>query len=279
MLERFSRRRQASSHDEPPTVPAADQPVEREAPAGSATTAAAKVNAFLGHVPAEGGATVGRRDDAGGAVNRHAAVDQAVEKPDEVGEGVYLENSGTAYARVGDHVASVLAAAEAAAEEIRVEAQADADRIRADAENAARESVEIRAAADAYSSDVRSGGDDYAATKRREADDEAARILERVNAEAERIRSEAEQGAREIVEQAHQRARELEDGQRKERESFDAEAEAARARLQELLAASREFTSRLEERLGGKDGEASEAADRAGDVAGAGATTSDRRGD
>jgi hypothetical protein len=102
------------------------------------------------------------------------------------------ESGGLDMASVGEHIASVLASAEAAAQKIRMEAEKDAEETR---EEAARLANDVRASATqeaqanvassrelvdeakAASRGIRSDADRYADERRREADAEAAQVV------------------------------------------------------------------------------------------------------
>ncbi len=101
------------------------------------------------------------------------------------------ESGGLDMASVGEHIASVLASAEAAAQKIRMEAEQDAEETR---EEAARLANDVRASATqeaqanvassrelveakAASRGIRSDADRYADERRREADAEAAQVV------------------------------------------------------------------------------------------------------
>jgi hypothetical protein len=174
------------------------------------------------------------------------------------------------YAQVGEQVASVLAAAHRAADEIRATALEEAERIRDEAEADAassrdeagraaeqtrRESEALRAEADEYSREAREAADRYVATTREQIEDEAANR-----------RAESEQEAREKHRSAEQRAREIETEALERRKAIIEEAERSQARLEQLLGVFRGMTSRLEELLGAEQagGEAANAQDDSG---------------
>jgi hypothetical protein len=109
-------------------------------------------------------------------------------------------------AQVGQHVASVLAAAEAAAAELRKEAEDEARQIRQAAEQAAgelRERAKVDsdagrnearrqvALAEQEAHATRADADSYAETRRREADAEAMRVVRDAEARASRLADEA----------------------------------------------------------------------------------------
>jgi hypothetical protein len=121
---------------------------------------------------------------------------------------------------VGEHVASVLAAAEAAAERIRQEAGRIADEIRAGAENDAkrvhgeaaallRDAEQLRWQAEKDAAEKRSAADSYADEKRREGESEADKIKARAEGEGRATVKAAERQAQEREQAAQQRLDEL----------------------------------------------------------------------
>jgi hypothetical protein len=157
------------------------------------------------------------------------------------------------YAEVGEQVASVLSAAQRAAEEIRATTLEEAERIRQEAnadaastrdeahsaaEQARRESEALRAEAEKYSREAREAADRYVAKTRQEVEDEAAAR-----------RAETEQQARQMHRAAKQQARDIETEALQRRKAIIAEAERSEARLEQLLGVYRGMTSQLEELL------------------------------
>jgi hypothetical protein len=157
------------------------------------------------------------------------------------------------YAEVGEQVASVLAAAQRAAEEIRATTLEEAERIRQEAvadaastrdeaakaaEQTRRESEALRAEAEEYSKEARDAADRYVATTRQQVEDEAAAR-----------RAESEREAAEMHRAAEQRARDVETEALHRRQAIIAEAERSEARLEQLLGVYRGMTSQLEELL------------------------------
>jgi hypothetical protein len=154
--------------------------------------------------------------------------------------------------RYGDlavHIASVLAAAEDAAEHVRQEAaqeveqirlvaHREAARIRHEAEEVVRDSRRDRSEAESYAGEVREAADSYAEEKRLEAEAEAATI--KVDAEYE---------ARTIVADAERRVEEIEQAARRREEERGRESRQVEARLKELVNTVRDLTQRLEERV------------------------------
>jgi hypothetical protein len=144
------------------------------------------------------------------------------------------------FERLGEHVGTVLEAAKAAAEKMRVEASIDARQIRADARLQARveleeaqkkvaradaEAARLLAEAKQRSDETREEADDYAASTRQAADAEAAVILE-----------DADQLATDRVDSAQKRQRTL-----------DRNIAATENRLRQLVGGVRELASGLEE--------------------------------
>lgn len=156
-----------------------------------------------------------------------------------------------AYANVGTRVAAILEAAEAAAEQIRVDALNEAADIRrqAEAETALRrndlvdEAERLRAEADAYASDTRRAVESYATQQRRDAEQHAAELLESAREEAQAMRRAAVEAAKEIENASRHRQHEL----REEVRSLEARMQGAleglhdiAAQLEELVAAGRD---------------------------------------
>ena len=176
------------------------------------------------------------------------------------------------YTQVGEQVASVLAAAQQAAQEIRTTALEEAERIRDEAEADAastrdeagrveeqtrRKSEALRAEADEYGREAREAADRYVATTREQVEDEAASR-----------RAESEQEALEKHRSAEQRARDIETEALQRRKAIIEEAERSEARLEQLLVVFRGMTSQLEELLRAEQaGGAADAQDDSGDEA------------
>jgi hypothetical protein len=146
------------------------------------------------------------------------------------------------YAQIGEQVASVLAAAQQAAEEIRTKALEEAEAIRAEAGREAqqvrRESEALGAEADEYSRQTREAADGYVATTRQSVEEEAAQR-----------RAELDQEVRETHRAAEQQAREIETEALKRRTAIIEEAKRSEARLEQLLGVYRGMTSQLEDVL------------------------------
>jgi chromosome segregation ATPase len=140
---------------------------------------------------------------------------------------------------IGEHITSVLEAAEAAATAIRAEALAEAERdaerikreaeaevegARRDAASAAEEANALRTEAERASFETRSRADAYAEQKRKEADAEVAQLVVR-----------ARQDADEQLSGTHERQRAL-----------DRSVALTEERLRKLTSGLRELATRLE---------------------------------
>ena len=157
----------------------------------------------------------------------------------------------SSYGEIGERVAAVLSAAEAAAEQIRTDArrqaETEAEEIRADARRQAEEALEqarqeadgIRAEAAAYETDTHAAVDSFAAERRREAEQQARQQLAHADAQARATREAAEEMAVQIEEGGRQRQLALQE------ESRSVE-EALQRALQEL----RRMTLQLEALVG-----------------------------
>jgi hypothetical protein len=154
---------------------------------------------------------------------------------------------------VGEHVASVLAAAEAAAERIRQEAGRIADEIRAGAENDAkrvhgeaadllRDAEQLRWQAEKDAAEKRSAADSYADEKRREGENEAEKIKARAEGEGRATVKAAERQAQDREQAAQQRVDEL-----------AREAAGIEERLTALLSATKALGQTLEDLLGSQE--------------------------
>jgi hypothetical protein len=152
------------------------------------------------------------------------------------------ESSSTSYADIGERVAGVLAAAEAAANQIRDDARLLADELL----SAAREEADaVRSDASSYDTDTRAAVESYASDRRREVDQEVARQLTDSEAQARATRQAAEAMARQIEDEARRRGQALRD-----------ESSAVEERLKKAAAGLRRMTSEIEELLGAsRDGE------------------------
>jgi DNA repair exonuclease SbcCD ATPase subunit len=160
------------------------------------------------------------------------------------------------YREVGAHVASVLAFADNAAEQIRQEARQEAiriqedarqetARIRQEAEEAVQESNQQRSDIERYIAEARATTERYAEEKQQQAD-----------AEASNTRVNAENDARSIVGEAERRARAIEKAARLRGAEIEEESRRAEERLKELLAVIRTLTGQLEDMLGVEEDEA-----------------------
>lgn len=137
----------------------------------------------------------------------------------------------SAYDGVGERVAGVLEAADAAAEQIVGEARREADEILAVARRTREE-------ADAYASELRTAVEAYAHQHGREAESAARQVLEEARAQARALREAAEAIARRVDGEAVRRREALRDETRA--------LEARRKRAHEDL---RELAAQLEEIL------------------------------
>jgi hypothetical protein len=144
--------------------------------------------------------------------------------------------SASAYADIGERVAGVLSAAEAAAEEIRSDARTTAEEIVAAAR---READELRRQTAAYDADTRAAVESYATERRREAEQAVQKQLTDGQAQARATRQAAEAMARQIEEEGRQRGQALRD-----------ESKAVEERLRKALGGLRRMTSELEELVG-----------------------------
>jgi len=141
-----------------------------------------------------------------------------------------------AYAEIGERVAGVLSAAEAAAEQIRADARLDAEEILREASDNAEQ---VRREAIAYDSDTRAAVDTYATERRREAEQEVQKHL-----------AEAEKQARATREAAEQMALKIEAEGRLRGEALREESRSVEERLKKALVGLRRMTEQLEELVG-----------------------------
>ncbi len=140
------------------------------------------------------------------------------------------------YAEIGERVAGVLSAAEAAAEQIRADARVDAeDLLRAAKEDA----EEVRRETMAYDSDTRAQVGAYAIERRRDAEQQVQKQLADAEAQARATREAAEEMARQIEEDGRQRGHALRE-----------ESRAVEERLKKALFGLRRMTVELEELVG-----------------------------
>jgi hypothetical protein len=145
-------------------------------------------------------------------------------------------SSSSGYAEIGERVASVLTAAEAASEQIRADARREAEGL---LRNATEEAEQMRSEASAYDADTRSAVDKYATERRREAEQQVQKQLADAEVQARATREAAEEMARKIEEDGLQRGQTLRD------ESRDVED-----RLKKALVGLRRMTAQLEELVG-----------------------------
>jgi cell division septum initiation protein DivIVA len=140
------------------------------------------------------------------------------------------------YAEIGERVAGVLSAAEAAAEQIRADARLNGE----DLLRAAKEDADqVRNEAMAYDGDTRAAVSAYASDRRREAEQQAQQQLADAEAQARATREAAEEMARQIEEDGRQRGQALRE-----------ESRAVEERLIKVLVGLRRMTVQLEELVG-----------------------------
>jgi hypothetical protein len=164
---------------------------------------------------------------------------------------------------VGDQVATILASAKQAAEQLQVSARDDAKRIRGEAkqEAAARaqalerelagkreEGAKLHSEAQAYSKRTREAADQYAAETRRRIDKESGKRHQEAEREANEIRAAARQQVETLSSEAVRRQKAL-----------TAETQRSEARLKQLLGVFRALTAQLEDLLGDERATASSA--------------------
>jgi cell division septum initiation protein DivIVA len=167
--------------------------------------------------------------------------------------GAQSADTPTDFESVGEHVATVLAAAEAAAERIREEAERVADGIRAEAESDAKrvhgEAAALRQEAERFhwqaekdAAEKRAAVDSYADEKRSEAE-----------TEAEKIKARAEGEGRATVKAAERRAQELEQAAQRRIDELAGEAAKIEERLAAFLGATKALGETLEEVLDSRE--------------------------
>ena len=144
-------------------------------------------------------------------------------------------SASSGYAEIGERVASVLSAAETAADQIRADAQAHAEEL---LRGARAEAERVRSVARAYESDTREAVDAYASEQRRAADEQIAKQLSEAEAQARATREAAEEMAQRIEEEAHRRGQALRE-----------ESRGVEDRLRKALTAMRRMTAQLEDLL------------------------------
>jgi cell division septum initiation protein DivIVA len=172
-------------------------------------------------------------------------------------------------AGVGRRVSAILAAAEEAAQQIRVDARSAADGMLRKAEEDAEARIvelthtatEARREADEYARDMRMAVEAYAKKHRHEAEDEARQTT-----------SEAESRAKSILESARERAEKIEQSARRHQEELRAETHRLEDRRRQALRGVRELMAVLEELLQDANQEPARARDESLDE-----TLTDRR--
>ena len=236
----FVRRRQEEgAHDAASDESGPPQPATADEDDQLPVTDAALLSAFLPRTLRERGQPTASEDEHHPLAERG----EAVEAPGD-------------YREVGAHVASVLASADHAAEQIRQDARQEAirieddarleaARIRHEAAEALQESNQQRSDTEQYIAEVRAAAVRYAEEKQQQAD-----------AEASTARVTAETDARSIVRAAVRRARAIEKTARRRAAEIDKESRRAEERLKEFLAIVRTVTGRLEDTLGAEVDEA-----------------------
>lgn len=153
------------------------------------------------------------------------------------------ERDSSTYADIGERVASVLAAAETAANQIREDAALRAEELLGAAK---QEADDLRRKASAYDADTRAAVDSFASERRREAEQEIRKQLSDSEEHARATRQAAEAMARQIEEEGQRRGKALRD-----------ESQAVEERLKKALAGLRRMTVEIEQLLGtpSEDGE------------------------
>jgi hypothetical protein len=236
----FVRRRQEErAHDEASEESEPPQPAKADEGDQPPVTDAPLLSAFLPRTLRERGQPTASEDEHHPLAERR----EAAEAPGD-------------YREVGAHVASVLASADDAAEQIRQEARQEAirieddarleaARIRHEAEEALQESNQRRSETEQYIAEARATADRYAEEKQQQAD-----------AEASNATVTAEKDARSIVRAAGRRARAIEKAARLRGAEIEKESRGTEERLKELLAIVRAVTGRLEGTLGAEVEEA-----------------------
>jgi cell division septum initiation protein DivIVA len=144
--------------------------------------------------------------------------------------------SNSSYADIGDRVAGVLAAAEAAANQIQEDARGSAHEILSAAHD---DADRLRREVTAYEADTRAAVDSYASDRRREAEQDVQTLLADGEAQARATRQAAEAMARQIEEAAKQRGAALRE-----------ESRSVEERLKKALTGLRRMSTDLEDLLG-----------------------------
>lgn len=172
------------------------------------------------------------------ASQRDKGVESVSETADHEGsaeETTASSSRSSGYAEIGERVAGVLSAAEAASEQIRADARLEADDL---LRSAKEEAEEVRRETSAYEGDTRAAVDKYATDRRREAEQQVQKQLADAEAQARATREAAEAIARKIEEDGLQRGQVLRDASREVEEWLKKAAVGARrmtAQLDELV--------------------------------------------
>lgn len=178
-----------------------------------------------------------RRQDGGTEPRRKPAVDEApVPAPAPTSAP---SRGGRDYAEVGQHVQTVLAAAESAAETLRANAEHEAQRVREAAAKAAQDLRE-QAAADAEA--------DRGEARRQlaVAKEEARSIRQDAEAYAEVRKREADVQATRVVREAEQKAAEIADAAAERNQVLLNDIELSEMRMREFAANLRDVADRLD---------------------------------
>jgi cell division septum initiation protein DivIVA len=170
----------------------------------------------------------------------HGQRDEGIRVMSETADHNRSVASGTApgastYADIGDRVAGVLTAAEAAASQILDDARAGAE----DILGAARQDAdEVRRGAETYVADTRAAVESYASDRRREAEQAVQKQLTESEAQARATRQAAEAMAQQLEDAARQRGQALRD-----------ETRVVEERLKKVTVGLRRMTAEIEELL------------------------------
>ena len=172
---------------------------------------------------------------------------QSNDAPDAEAAAEAEPGGQTSLGQVGEHVASVLAAAEAAAARVRVEAEREAERTRQQAVEAAEALREqVTAEAEAERADAR--------RQLSRAKEEASTIHADADSYAGRRRREAEDEALRLVRDAEHRASQLEDTATERHRALLNEIAVAETRLREIAETVRTIAASLDEVAGPEPG-------------------------
>lgn len=153
-----------------------------------------------------------------------------------------VPSGASGYADIGERVAGVLTAAEAAAEQIRQDAHGEAEEILSAAR---READAVRQDSVAYDTDTRAAVESYASDRRREVDQETHKQRAESETQARATRQAAEAMARQIEEEGRQRGQALRD-----------ESKSVEERLKKAVVGLRRMTAEIEELLETSAGDA-----------------------